>query len=234
MNLAYSIECFSKEVTLWNRNHFGNIFHKKKRIIARLYDAQKVMTNNLRPFLVNLESQLRKDLEEVLDQERDLWMLKSKMNWMIQGDYNTSFYHVSTLTRRKRNSIASVKDEEGLWITEEREVRDYLRRGFMNLYTTSQVKVQWTPHHSRQWQVHLSDEVSHSLAAMVTLKEIKEALWSMQPYKAPGPDGLHAGFFQMFWLIVGDSMREEVEKAFHTKKIPDYLNKTHIVLIPKI
>lgn len=192
------------------------------------------MTNNLRPFLVNLESQLRKDLEEVLDQERDLWMLKSKMNWMIQGDYNTSFYHVSTLTRRKRNSIASVKDEEGLWITEEREVRDYLRRGFMNLYTTSQVKVQWTPHHSRQWQVHLSDEVSHSLAAMVTLKEIKEALWSMQPYKAPGPDGLHAGFFQMFWLIVGDSVREEVEKAFHTKKIPDYLNKTHIVLIPKI
>lgn len=38
----------------------------------------------------------------------------------------------------------------------------------------------------------------------------------------------------MFWLIVGDSVREEVEKAFHTKKIPDYLNKTHIVLIPKI
>lgn len=58
MNLANSIDCFSKKATLWKRNHFGNIFHKKKRIMARLCDAQKTMANNLRPFLVNLESQL--------------------------------------------------------------------------------------------------------------------------------------------------------------------------------
>lgn len=137
MNLVDSTEYFSKEAALWNRNHFGNIFHKKKRIMARLYGAQKAMANNPRPFLVNLESQLQKDIEVVLDQERDLWMLKSRMNWMIQGDHNTLFYHVSTLTRRKRNSISSVKDEEGMWITEKREVRDYFRRGFMNLYSTS-------------------------------------------------------------------------------------------------
>ena len=69
---------------------------------------------------------------------------------------------------------------------------------------------------------------------MVSIEEIKEALWSMKPYKAPGPDGLHAGFFQRFWLTVGDSVRKEVEKAFIERKVPEYLNKTHIVLIPKI
>lgn len=30
---------------------------------------------------------------------------------------------------------------------------------------------------------------------MVTREEIKEALWSSKAYKAPGLDGLHAGFF---------------------------------------
>ena len=69
---------------------------------------------------------------------------------------------------------------------------------------------------------------------MITHEEIKEALWSMQPYKAPGPDGLHVGFFQRFCLLVGDSVREEVENVFLTRKVPKYLNKTHIVLIPKI
>ena len=69
---------------------------------------------------------------------------------------------------------------------------------------------------------------------MVSIEEIKEALWSMKPYKAPGPDGLHAGFFQRFWLTVRDSVRKEVEKAFVERKVPEYLNKTHIVLIPKI
>ena len=69
---------------------------------------------------------------------------------------------------------------------------------------------------------------------MVSTEEIKEALWSMKPYKASGLDGLHAGFFQRFWLIVGDSMRKEVEKIFIERKVPEYLNNTHIVLIPKI
>ena len=29
--------------------------------------------------------------------------------------------------------------------------------------------------------------------------EIKAALWSLKPFKALSPDGLHAGFFQKFW-----------------------------------
>nr|XP_023879404.1 uncharacterized protein LOC111991827 [Quercus suber] len=194
-NTEQEIHTEVKEATLWNKNHFDNIFFKKKIFLARLYGSQKALANNPRPSLFNLEIQLQKDLEEVLDQERDLWMLKSRLNWMIQGDRNTSFYHVSTLARRERNLIASVKDEGGVWITEEREVMDYFRRGFMNLYTTSQVETLWTPHPFRQWQVQFSDVVSQSLAAMVNLEEIKEALWSMQPYKAPGPYGLHAGFF---------------------------------------
>ena len=35
-------------------------------------------------------------------------------------------------------------------------------------------------------------------------------------------------------MIVGNSVREEVENVFLTRKVLDYLNKTHIVLIPKI
>ena len=79
--------------------------------------------------------------------------------------------------------------------------------------------------------MQLSEE---AIDAMITPKEIKEVLWSMQPYKAPRPDGLHVGFFQRFWLLVGDSMREKVKKAFLTRKVLEYLNKTNIVLIPKI
>ena len=45
---------------------------------------------------------------------------------------------------------------------------------------------------------------------MVTEEEIKAALWSLKAFKAPGPDGLHAGFFQRFWLVVGRSVSGEV------------------------
>ena len=33
-------------------------------------------------------------------------------------------------------------------------------------------------------------------------------MWSLKPFKAPGPNGLHAGFFQKFWPVVGGSVIE--------------------------
>ena len=64
--------------------------------------------------------------------------------------------------------------------------------------------------------------------------EIKAALCSLKAFKAQGPDGLHVHFFHRFWLIVGGTMVNVMKKEFIERKIPEYLNKTHIALIPKI
>ena len=69
---------------------------------------------------------------------------------------------------------------------------------------------------------------------MVIDAEIKDGLWALKAFKAPGPNGLHARFIQRFWLTVGDLVKTEVKKAFKECKIPEYLNRTNVVLIPKI
>ena len=232
--LADSIDRFTKEATVWNKIHFGNIHAKKRRCIARLYGIQRALASQPSDNLIYLENQIHSELEMVLDQERELWASKSRINWMIQGDRNTSFFHVSALARRRRNHIASVKDERGEWITGEREVMDYFRKGFISLYTTSHTEAGRLGLQHHQWQNQLFEEEKCSLDSMVTREEIKDALWSMKAYKAPGPDGLHAGFFQRFWLVVGDSVLEEVMDVFTKRRVPEFMNKTHIVLIPKI
>ena len=63
--------------------------------------------------------------------------------------------------------------------------------------------------------------------------EIWDALRSMKPYKALGSDGIHAGFYQRFWLLVGELVRNEVKQIFASQKVPAYLNQTFIALIPK-
>ena len=85
-----------------------------------------------------------------------------------------------------------------------------------------------------RWQVALFEEDKVSLNTPITDAEIKEGLWALKAFKALSPDGFHAGFFQKFWLIVGDSIRKEVKKVFNESKVPEYLNKTNNVLIPKI
>lgn len=72
-----------------------------------------------------------------------------------------------------------------------------------------------------------------NLAASPSDAEILFALKCMKPFKALGPNGLHAGFFQRFWLIMGESVKFEIKKIFTVKKIPEHLNKTLITLIPK-
>jgi len=84
------------------------------------------------------------------------------------------------------------------------------------------------------WQAKLLDEKKSSISGGMTEEEIKAALWSLKAYKAPSSNGLHVGFFQRFWLIVGSSIIEEVKRVFVERKVPSYLNKTHIALISKI
>ena len=71
--------------------------------MARLNGIQRVVGIRPSNFLLNLESELLKELDNVLNQEEEICALKSRVTWMIQGDRNIAFYHVSTLVRRKMN-----------------------------------------------------------------------------------------------------------------------------------
>ena len=85
-----------------------------------------------------------------------------------------------------------------------------------------------------QLQARLSEEEKESISGIASEEKIKSALWSLKAFKAPGPDGLHVGFFQRFWLIVGKSVIDVIKKIFTKKTVPDYLNRILIALIPKI
>lgn len=93
--------------------HLGNIFAKKRNIKARLNGIQKVIGVRSFAALLEIEKSLLRELDTILRQEEELWALKSCVNWLIQGDRNTAYYHVSTLVRRKINQILAIKDNMG-------------------------------------------------------------------------------------------------------------------------
>ena len=169
----------------------------------------------------------------ILMQKEEFWALKSRINATFFGDCNTSFFHVSTVVRRHRNKIRCIKDAVGNWLTEENEVKEYIRSGFKNLYTT---KLRWSTKFSDvsnfSW-CYLTDEDRARINYDVTVEEIRASLWALKPFKAPGPDGLHAGFYQHFWMEVKNSVCEEIKGIFMHGAVPSYLNETLISLILK-
>ena len=141
---------------------------------------------------------------------------------------------MSTLVRRKRNQILAIKNPVGEWLYEEDAIKNFIWSGFNEVYSSSLSSASWSIPFTTTWQDKLSDEQRVSISGDASVEEIKNVLWSLKAFKAPRPDGLHAGFFHKFWLIVGNSVIDFVKKVFVERKVPKFLNRTHIVLIPKI
>jgi hypothetical protein len=224
---------FTEAVMKWNKDVFGNIFWKKKNLTARLRGIQSSLAVSPNVYLVNLEKTLRMEFLVVLQQEEEFWSVKSRYNWLIQGDRNTTFFHSSTLVRRKRNRILSIKDNMGNWIHLEADIATLVRKGFMDLFCTSMSSAPRSIWSINNWKACISEGDSLTLSQPISSSEVKVALWSMKPFKAPGPDGLHAGFFQRTWTTVSESVVKEVQGIFNCGVVPEYLNQTLITLIPK-
>jgi len=64
--------------------------------------------------------------------------------------------------------------------------------------------------------------------------EIKGAVFQMDKFKAPGPDGFGAAFFQNHWHIVKDEGCNAIRSFFEEGKLLKQINHTLIALIPKV
>ena len=56
-------------------------------------------------------------MNEWLRRNEAFWIQKSRELWLKDGDKNSRFFHLSTVIRRKRNSIDAIKNDFGEWLT---------------------------------------------------------------------------------------------------------------------
>nr|XP_009591566.1 uncharacterized protein LOC104088573 [Nicotiana tomentosiformis] len=215
--LLPSSQRFRTNVTIWNKHIFGNIYHKKKRLLTRIASIQKSPNYQFSQFLLNLENTLIEELESILKNKEDFWKLKSRINWLSDSDANTRFFHISTLNRRKRNRILSLKDEADNWQHVPHEIKESIIKFFSALHTYSHTQSP-IPTSSPNSQSHtLSIIQKASLALPLRDSEIKRASFSFKPFKAPSPNGLHPFFYQKYWDIVSKDVIQFYKDCFSSK-----------------
>ncbi|XP_074277012.1 uncharacterized protein LOC141600668 [Silene latifolia] len=123
------------EFIRWNEDVFGNIFRKKRELLARIEGCQRELSAHRQNHLIKLESRLRKELDDILEQEELLWYQKSRVDFIRDGDRNTSYFQVSTLVRRWRNRINMLKNDDGQWVEDSNDIKEMVIEFFKRLYT---------------------------------------------------------------------------------------------------
>lgn len=139
-SLMETTKNFQEVASQWNQHTFGSIFHRKRKILARLVGIQSSIHYPTSIFLQNLETQLTNDFSSILRLGEDFWKLKSRLFWLNEGDANTNFFHMSTLHRRRKNRITSLKDSVGNWSLDQSEIQHQILTYYKNLFTTEQTQ----------------------------------------------------------------------------------------------
>ena len=63
------LNALTENIRSWNKTHFGNVFHCKTRLIAKLRGIQVALARKPSTYLYSFESQLTKEYNIVLHQE---------------------------------------------------------------------------------------------------------------------------------------------------------------------
>lgn len=175
---------------------------------------------------------LRRELMRAQRDEEMYWWQKSKDKWLNGGDKNSRFFHNSVKASRQTNSIDKLLNSEGVEVFSEAAKGEVAIEFYSNLFKSS------NPPPFTFWfndmRPRVTAQMNKDLVRPVSEVEIKEAVFSIDPSKAPGPDGMSALFFQKYWSVIKEQFVKEVKLFFERGVLPKEWNYTHLCLIPKI
>ena len=80
---------------------------------------------------------LRKEINELLDEEEIRWNQRSRVDWLILGDRNTQYFHHRASQRKRKNEIRGLWDKEGRWCKNMGDIANIAIDYFSELFTTS-------------------------------------------------------------------------------------------------
>eukprot|EP00253_Pinus_taeda_P032656 PITA_32656 len=163
--------------------------------------------------------------------EEEEHRLNSRCLWLKAGDKNTSFFHNNAMTRRARNQIDKI-EVNGRDLQDQEEIKKAALDHFQALLTADPQHQDSTAFLS-SIESKIKEEHNRDLEQEPTEEEIREAIFSMQQDKAPGPDGFTVAFYRQHWEIIKKDFVRMVKNAFRKNKVEDYTKSSHIALIPK-
>uniref|UniRef100_A0A803QAN3 Reverse transcriptase domain-containing protein n=1 Tax=Cannabis sativa TaxID=3483 RepID=A0A803QAN3_CANSA len=173
-------------------------------------------------------------LDDLLAQEEEYWHQRSRVDWLQCGDQNTKFFHAHATSRKTKNTIKSLINDQGITVNSKDALTQVICSFYSSLFATDGVQPDSLQLVLNAIPETITSDMNLSLTAPFTPEEVVAALKSMSPDKSPGSDGMSAMFYQNYWDIVGITVTQIVLGVLNDGNDMTQLNKSIITLIPKV
>jgi hypothetical protein len=189
--LSKSLETVTNDLKKWSSQHFGNVtrrIEELKRELERLEWEDPI--HNRDKIL-----EAKRELDDVLYKEEMMWLQRSRINWLREGDRNTKYFHRKAMWRAKKNKIRRLKWDDGSWCLDEIEMQGMAESYFKSLFMKDHSII--PDDIVDLFEPKVTNDLNSELCKPFSPEEIADALFQIGPLKAPGPDGLPARFFSV-------------------------------------
>uniref|UniRef100_A0A2N9FV45 Reverse transcriptase domain-containing protein n=1 Tax=Fagus sylvatica TaxID=28930 RepID=A0A2N9FV45_FAGSY len=184
------------------------------KILELTTNLEKVQSGSHSDTNTNLENSIQVELNGWLARLETVWRQKSRETWLKEGDRNSRFFHLSTIIRRKHNSIDAIKYDFGDWIISKSEIKKFVVSKFIDLFTEEPIS--FPSGLDNLILPTISSMQNEALCNIPTPLEIKNVIFGMYNLKALGPDGLPALFYKQYWPIMGESVISAMQNFFRS------------------
>lgn len=193
-----------------------------------LKSAQLLSLNQPTTYHFQEERLLQEKLNFLRRIEEEYFKQKSRINWLLTGDQNTTYFHMMAKAKIAYNTIHTLAGLDDTVVTS--------AVGIGNL-AVSHFKGILGPWINRQSNNSIDviaalTKVTCSPLDMTLLSkppaadEIISTLFKLNPNKSPGPDGLASGFYKAAWSCIGDEVLIAINSFFINPIKPIATNST--------
>ncbi|KAL9238855.1 hypothetical protein vseg_013227 [Gypsophila vaccaria] len=228
------MKLLKKDLRVLNKGLFSNIEHSVDMDVQLLLQRQiELQASPADRDLLLAESEAATSVRFLLEAKHRFLIQRSKAKWAQQGDDNTTFFHSCIKERRQYNRVVMIKDPTRRVADTNATIQSAFLHYYKQLLGTS-ARVDHVHVNTVKWGICIKEDQWAALLSVPSDQEIKEAMFSIDDTKAPGPDGYTSRFFKDTWDVIGKEVVQAVRAFFQNGKLLQQVNNTNLVLVPKV
>jgi hypothetical protein len=124
-NIVLALRDMQSVLCRWSKQHFGAVTDELNKLRRELDEAQAQPTTNR-----NDSRLIKHRIDELLYREEMIWLQRSRVAWLKEGDRNTKYFRQQAKWRAQKNKIRKLYRPDGSWCENQKDMQNMARQFF--------------------------------------------------------------------------------------------------------